>query len=69
MLQDVIWIRVLIKSIIDVTLNHNFIIERLLTEKTWEECVVAVTIAGQSLVTRCFVIAILSEHEHHEHRE
>ena len=66
MLQDISWIRVLVKFIVNVTLDHDFIVVGLLTEETWEVSVVAESVACKSLVTHCFVIAILSEHQEHK---
>ena len=63
------WIWVLVKLIVDVTLNCNFIIRRLLAEKTGEEGVVAKAVASQSLITYRLVLAVRREHEHDENRE
>jgi hypothetical protein len=66
---NIFWIRVLVELIVNVTLNGNLVVRRFLTEETWKEGVVAVTVAGQSLITYFLVFAILGEHQHDENRE
>jgi hypothetical protein len=67
MFQNVIWIGVLVKSIINVTLNRDFKVHCFLAEQTWEESVIAVSKACNSLVAESFVFTVIREHEKHEH--
>jgi hypothetical protein len=58
MCLDVLWIWVFVKLVVDVSLNSNLVVGRLLAEKTWEEGIVAVAVACHSLITHRLVFTV-----------